>query len=225
MTEFVFRELGDRQLHFVGDFDGLYRNEQDPWQQSSSDGPLGRYNVHSRARLLTVLRRYGWQYQGWKGLEVGCGHGQVTALLADAFPQSLWRGIDISYTAVVKANEGYHHSRYSFACANILDAETLVGLLSSDVIIFSQMFWYVLHDIDRAVNNAYHLLNPKGLFIVSQAFLKEQRYGKEIADGFPGTVRLFIDRYADKLELVYACYDNSGKFVHNDGILVFQRKG
>ena len=43
-SEFIFRKDQNGKLHFVGDFDGLYRNNIDPWEQSvKTDGNYKRY--------------------------------------------------------------------------------------------------------------------------------------------------------------------------------------
>ena len=54
-NDFVFKEIGGK-LEYVGDFDSLYKNVDDPWYQScQTDEPIKHYYKFSRDRLITQL--------------------------------------------------------------------------------------------------------------------------------------------------------------------------
>ena len=55
--EFIFQEDRDGKLQFVGDFDGLYASDIDPWEQSANgDLNYKKYYDFSRARLARVIK-------------------------------------------------------------------------------------------------------------------------------------------------------------------------
>ena len=41
--EYVFKKNQEGQLEFVGDFDGYYKNDDDPWGQSATDISMAPY--------------------------------------------------------------------------------------------------------------------------------------------------------------------------------------
>lgn len=215
----IFRELGG-SLEFVGDFDGLYRSEADPWGQSGAHGPMASYYAASRNRLATALM--GHLRGNGERLEVGCGHGHVLAQLNNAVRGGRWHGLDVSPEAVERAQA--HHPAFEFHVGDIRKTDVRrLGTKRFDAVILSQVLWYVLDDIDQTVANCRHLLRRGGILVISQAFLRgPQRYGADIADGFHGTLRLFCDRFAD-LRLIEAQFDDSNTHQHHDGLLVFRR--
>ena len=42
-SDYIFKKNGNK-LEFVGDFDGLYKSEKDPWYQSNETS--GEYNLY-----------------------------------------------------------------------------------------------------------------------------------------------------------------------------------
>lgn len=212
MNQHVFAEAPDG-LKFVGEFDALYREQTDPWEQSATSGDMGRYYAASRRNVIEVVHRH----KPDSGLEVGCGFGWLTAMLQGAFGVQM-TGMDISPTAVVQA-QGRHPNGPRFVWGDIL-VDNEIGQFGA--VIWAQMLWYVLEEIDDAVRNTLRCLAPGGLFIVSQGFLREQRYGRYVANGFHGTARLFVERYSEALSLIEAKHDDSDRHVLMDGLLVFR---
>jgi SAM-dependent methyltransferase len=218
-NKYVFREQGGR-LRFVGDFDGLYRTETDPWGQSAKTGPMAPYYIASRRRLCGALRRHAGRVR--LGLEVGCGNGWVLKQLRNEVG-GVWDGLDVSPLAVTHA--GVKNPSSTIYCQDIACYMPMPPNMLGryDVVILSQLLWYVLTRIDVAVMNATRVTKVGGLVVVSQAFLRgRQRYGLKIADGWRGTVALFLKRYP-MLELVEAQYDASELRTHHDGLLVFRK--
>lgn len=216
----VFREAPEGRLEFVGDFDGLYAQDLDPWGQSgTAGGDMARYYRNARHRLCQAVQRH--VFSRGERLEVGCGLGHVLPMLADADPDGEWAGLDISQEAISRAR--WLHPEHLFLIGDIAgDLPARVGFSRYEAVILNQVLWYILERMDRAVVNCRRILKPGGVLIVSQAFLKgRQRYGAEIADGFHGALRLFLERYPD-LRLIEASYDDSDEFCHNDGLLVFR---
>jgi SAM-dependent methyltransferase len=217
MSEFVFAEK-DGALQFVGDFDALYRSERDPWFQGDDRGPMAAYYLASRRRIVRALFETRATPSG-RGLEIGCGHGHAIRHLRCHSPVHRWTGIDISKVAIEQARELCRGVEFGVCDIRIEPPH----FEPFDVVVMNQILWYVLTKIDATVHNAGRKLNTGGLFVVSQAFLTgEQRFGRDIADGFVGTLRLFLDRYK-WLSLLFADYEDTSAHQHNDGVLVFRK--
>ena len=76
--EYVFRTEEDGTLEFVGDFEGFYQNENDPWGQEGADERLRDYYAFSRSNLLTAIRNLTYSHDNNINiLEIGCGLGGV----------------------------------------------------------------------------------------------------------------------------------------------------
>ncbi len=219
MNDFVFREH-DGGLALVGDFDGLYQAESDPWQQGARCGAMAAYYAYSRCRVGHALRLLlPVTFEAGRCIEVGCGHGHALAYFAGICGGD-WLGFDISPTAIAGARERFPAHRFE-----VIDIRRLYGAnrVGADVVLLNQMLWYVLEDIDAVIANCIAMVKPGGLVAVSQAFLTgAQRYGAGIANGFDGALAMMLR--CTGLQLVHAEYDDTGRFAHNDGLMVFRRK-
>lgn len=225
---FVFCE-DPTGLKLVGDFEGLYKSTPDPWNQSGEvDDQMARYYEHSRAQLRGAINRY-FGNNAIDGLEIGCGHGHVVDLLRKYNTRCSWSGLDISPTAIKEATEKYPDYPFYVEDITIEGFRNVSLTLPYDVVVVGQLLWYILHKMDAVVTNCHGLLERGGLLIFSQAFLAVQRYQVPYnvynldTDGFVGLVRLFVTRYPHLFTLVEARYDDSGKYIHNDGLLVFRK--
>lgn len=188
-NEFVFKE-SNGALVYVGDFEGLYQNETDPWGQSATaDTPMDHYYKHSRQTLATLIQGIAPAGE-FKVLEVGCGHGHSTQDLATRLPRAQITGMDISHTAVEGAQKLF--PTMAFVQGDIRAAQTQ-HLKAFDLVVLHQMLWYVLDDIEAVVANTHHLLrdHDAAACIITQAFPREQRFGKAVMDGFEGAVKCF----------------------------------
>jgi SAM-dependent methyltransferase len=215
----VFRPKLDGTLELVGDFEGLYQAEPDPWQQSGDPGQHSDYYLFSRGRLFKAVQDHASGWGRKKILEVGCGHGHVTALL-NMIGQCT--GLDVSPTAIARAKVMY--SNCDFLVGDITDPYPPRLPNTHHAIVLGQVFWYILHEFDRVMQNCYDLLSLGGVLIISQAFLKgEQRYGQELANGFDGALRLLLE-YDRLFQLVEARYDDSDRYTHHDGLLVLRKR-
>jgi len=90
-------------------------------------------------------------------------------------------------------------------------------------VIISQILWYILEKISQTFIDIDGLLKKNGYLVFVNTFLKEQKYGREIVDGFDGLARYVLTNYFGKYEIVKAEVDYSGKFLHDDGILVLMK--
>ena len=219
--EFIFQENQEGQLQFIGDFDGLYASDSDPWGQSAnsgSDSDYSKYYNFSRTRI-------GEEIKSIKNkntlLEIGCGTGYVLNFLADSLSGSSLSGVDISPVAIQQARKRF--PEHNFAVGDIQSSGFMVEQ-KYDIVIFNQILWYILKNLKTAVFNAHKLLRPGGHFLISTAFLKEkQRYGAEIINGFSGCQEFMEIHHKPLFSLINSSLDQSSHLKFNDGILVYKR--
>jgi SAM-dependent methyltransferase len=220
-SEYVFRKGQHGELDLVGDFEGLYRSQVDPWGQSAnSNDAMSKYYTYSRTQLLSTIQRRTNSVnreQFMRGLEIGCGHGYVVDVLMH-FTHLEWIGMDISPSAVLRAMLLF--PKYKFYVGDI--TEPNFTSFETDVIVLGQILWYILHGMSAVMDNCYRMLVPGGLLIISQAFLTEpQRYGRDLANGFDGALKLLIG--FDKFKLIEARYEDGLGLHHHDGIFILRR--
>jgi SAM-dependent methyltransferase len=218
LNEFVYKEGGDGNLEFVGEFEGLYKASPDPWSQSAATGKMAEYYKFSRQQLAISISANvrGFKKEELRGLEIGCGLGHVVDLLS-SFTRVEFEGMDVSATAIARAVLQYRNKFY------VGDITTPVSLPKTyDVIVLGQMLWYILHAMPTVMDNCIRALAPGGLLVVSQAFLTSpQRYGRDIADGFSGALKLFTG--FTQFHLIEARYEDTLGLIHNDGLLVLRK--
>ena len=85
--DFIFRENDKGALEFVGDFNGLYSANDDPWSQSGRKLEWSPYYNFSRARITNELKKYSGNRNV---LEVGCGLGFVVKFPAFLISEGLF---------------------------------------------------------------------------------------------------------------------------------------
>lgn len=215
-SDYIFKGDGLGNLEFVANFDGLYRDVADPWEQSAVEGAFVDYYVASRSRLLWSLRNHMKGVDDFSGLEVGCGLGYVTEILGAG-----WEGMDVSPVAIARARELFPN--ITFHIGDITAKDALVGYNAQySVVVLGQVWWYILHALQDAVDNCARLLRPGGLLVVSQAFLREQRYGTDVVHGFNGALDWFLDREVE-WQIVEAYYEDKRPGPHQDGLIILRK--
>jgi SAM-dependent methyltransferase len=197
---------------FVADFDSLYRDIEDPWEQTSV------FDSSDSRRLLSInycerLFLEGEHRRSAKVLEIGCGFGHLTEYLRVAGFNST--GVDISSVAIEKAIE--KHPEASFFVRNISEVR-LLEEIDPDVIILSEVTWYVLDSLDGflsrltqfAANRSrptyvIHLLNtyPPGV----------QKYGRDFFTDENGILNYFN---LDYIEAGYVTNSPTNELVCKD---------
>lgn len=168
--DYVFKDGG-----FIGAFEEMYQNVDDPWHHG--DATAIPYDM-----VLYLLRRYNVCEKGGKILDIGCGKGAFTARLSSHLPNATIKAIDISPTAIGKAQQQYGSSKMEF---QVMDIQNEYKNVSDrfDLIVISDVMWYILPRFQEVVTYlTEHVLNKKGYFLVNQTLYKseQQKYGKEI---------------------------------------------
>ncbi len=220
--DYVFKEEKGK-MHFVGDFEAFYKNESDPWGQEGTDSRLNEYYAFSRSNLLNIISSLvNSEEKSIDILEVGCGLGYVLSKLDVGLPANIKvAGMDISPTAIEKAKSLFPLLEFIVGdiCSEHLKVENKYY-----IVIMSQILWYILEKLPQVFTNIDSLLKNDGFLIFVNAFLKEQKYGTEIIDGFDGLLRYVCLNYFGKYKIIKAEVDYSGKFLHDDGILVLMKR-
>ncbi len=207
---YVFNDVNGK-LEFVGKFEEFYQDIDDPWGQSAT-GEMGEYYHSSRTTLLNILQRFG---SNAKVAEVGCGLGYVTNAISEYVENTHVVGFDISPTALLKAKKMF--SSLEFRQADITSENHFSA--EFDVVVINQILWYVLEGIDGLVFSVKQMLKDGGYFIISNAYAREQRYGVDVINKFPGALSFFSN--LDCFSLVEVQYYDRG-FEHADGHIVLQ---
>lgn len=218
--DFVFHKTEDGKLEFVGDFEGFYKNDDDPWGQSGGDVKWSALYSDARRRLgKTISKLCIGKLIPSSVLEIGCGLGHsLKNIKKESYGFFQWYGADISQTAVDKAKVFYPDLNFfQYDVTDIPKTED-----KYDIVIFNQMLWYVLHKIDDAYTNGYSLLKKNGYLITDMAFLSDQKYGKDIVNGFDGLLKYFCNEQNTKFRIISAEINYKDK-TYNDGMIVLQR--
>lgn len=219
MTDHVFRRDENGVLQFVGDFEAVYRDNPDPWDQGAETGELASYYQRSRARLAFLLS-FLHPHEG-EFLEVGCGHGHATRYLATQLPGK-WSGMDTSREALKGARLRYG-PEVKFWRGNIL-AHQMFMSSKYDAVILGEMFFHILHEIDAAVQHARDLVRPGGLLLLSHGcpWPELQPYGREEALGVDGVMKAWLDAVTrvGGLSLVLVSVDHLLPRFHHDHLVI-----
>jgi len=214
--DYIFKKNNDK-LELVGDFEGFYKNNEDPWDQISVTSDMSEYYKFSRTRLIKCINSLP---KSGIIVEVGSGLGIVTDMINKNTNNFKVIGIDISETAVKKAKSKYND--IDFYVADITSNNFKFDQ-NIDVLILNQMLWYVLHDFDQVMQNVYNTITKNGYLIITMAFLEEQNYGKEIINGFYGLIDYCKHNLSNKFEIFYSDVDESNIYDYQDGIVCLKK--
>jgi SAM-dependent methyltransferase len=170
-----YRDYVIRDGRFIGAFEDMYRRIDDPWNIGDASGI--QYDL-----VLYLIRRYGICREGGKVLDIGCGKGAFTARLRDILPAADILAVDISPTAVRRAEEAHTLPGVTFSVLDILkDYRSLPR--GYDLAVLSQMVWYILPGLPEVLRHVLgSVLKADGYLLVNQTFYRPgvQSYGKEV---------------------------------------------
>lgn len=127
---------------------------------------LNPQNPDDQATLAIHMQRYEFAsglLSGSRVLDMACGCGYGTALLAEQNPDKTVIGVDIDPDAIAYAQQHYRLSNLSYVCAN---AETFAGEQRFDTIVSLETIEH-LPSPARLVENYSRLLASGGQVIAS----------------------------------------------------------
>ncbi len=222
--DFVFKTEEDGKLSFVGDFEGFYKSDNDPWGQKGDDDRLREYYAFSRSKILNAIESLtNSEMKSVDILEVGCGQGYVLSKLHMELSGDVnVTGMDISPTAIKKARTLF--PSLEFIIGDICSEYLKVGR-KYDIVLMVEVLWYILEKLPHVFTNIDSLLKNGGFLVFSNGFPREQKYGREIIDGFDGLVRYVCSKHFGKYRIIKAEVDYSGKYLFDDGTLVLMKNG
>jgi len=118
----------------VGEFDQMYRDHDDPWDQSTRE-----QSALEKLIALELIRRNCYK----RVIEFGSGLGYFTAELATVCSQVL--GVDVSKTAITRARQ--RHPYLTFEKADLLDFD-VIRRFHPDCLLMAEITWYVLPKLE-----------------------------------------------------------------------------
>mgnify|MGYP001369433420 CR=1 FL=1 len=160
---------------FVGKFDEMYQKFSDPWNLLKKNKLVGGSNLNYK-----IIYNYCNQLKQKKKLttlEIGCGFPQISnQLLKDGFKVY---GTDISETVIRKSKKKYPKLKNILFVSNFLNF-SLYEKLNPDIIILSDITWYILPELKHFIK-WYKGLKKEVYLIHSLAVYgkNKQKYGKE----------------------------------------------
>jgi len=158
---------------FVGKFEEMYQKFSDPWNLLKNNKL--DYNLNYK-----IINNYCNQLKQKKKLitlEIGCGFPQISnQLLKNGFKVY---GTDISETVIRKSKKKYPKLKNNLFVSNFLNF-TLYEKLNPDIIILSDITWYILPELKKFIK-WYKNLKKETYLIHSLAVYgkNKQKYGKE----------------------------------------------
>lgn len=128
-----YQDLVIKNGTFIGDWDRLYSEFENPWQQADDSV----FNSKSRRKVLEYIEFYNIH----SIVEIGCGLGFTTEFLFANSKELNILGVDISKLAIEKAAINFPH--LAFQEADILEA---INFKNYQAFFMSEISWYLLED-------------------------------------------------------------------------------
>lgn len=182
---------------FVGEFEEMYQDFGDPWEQSSREA--GR---SEKTLAIYLCRKYGFR----SVLELGCGLGHFSNEIQKAGLSVT--GVDVSQTAIRKATAAY--PKCSFLCGDILDFQ-IYEENHPDCIILSEITWYVLDKLDDFLSYykkaSWNKVKPYLLHLLTLYPEGVQQYGKQYFSDLKGILTYFSLDYEEYGQITYKDLD------------------
>ncbi len=162
MSKKSYHDYVIKDGEFVGEFESMYKDCEDPWTQSSQP------NKYSRTAGILHLGNFNIK----SVLECGCGLGYYADWIYKE-TGIISKSVDISETSILKAKELFPH--LDFSVSDI--TKELTKYKELECIMFSEILWYIL----PSLNSLFDVMKSdfKGKFLlVNQVFYKgTQKYG------------------------------------------------
>jgi 2-polyprenyl-3-methyl-5-hydroxy-6-metoxy-1,4-benzoquinol methylase len=175
----------------IGDFEGLYRSFKDPFTQSKKE----KFETSKAAIINYCNLLQEKQKKKLITLEIGCGFGQLTEKLAKLGFKAF--GTDISETAIKKAKARSQKNQKNFFTSKFSNY-SLYTKINPDIIILSEITWYVLPElksfikfIKKKFKNKY-LIHSLAIYYPGQ-----QKYGKEYFTNNNEILKFFNLKYIE----------------------------
>jgi SAM-dependent methyltransferase len=169
-----YQDLVIRNGELIGDWENLYKDFPDAWEQSSEE------QINSASRLMTrfYCQKLQTEFNSNSTLEVGCGLAWTTEFLHQNGFKS--RGTDISQECISLVQK--RNSELDVHAAKFNDKKHIIDFNPS-IIIMNQITWYVLDEIHEFIELIKKLPKAdKPTFLIHSLAMYpkgEQTYGLE----------------------------------------------
>ena len=160
----------------VGKFEEMYQNIEDPWnlvEKHEKEINIDYYKILNYVLKIKNLTNNS----NLKTLEIGCGYPQLTNILLnygfDAY------GFDASKTVISKSKKIYKKLKKRIFVDNFNNFNTLKEH-NADILIMSDITWYILEDLDDFLE--YIKKNLKNKYLIHSLAVygkNKQKYGKD----------------------------------------------
>jgi len=175
----------------VGDFEGLYRNFKDPFAQSRKE----KFETSKAAIINYCNLLQEKQKKKLITLEIGCGFGQLTQKLEKMGFNAF--GTDISETAIKKAHAKSQKNKKRFFTSNFLNY-SLYTKINPDIIIMSEISWYVLSELKSFLRFIKKKFKNKYLIHTLAIYYPgHQKYGREYFTNNSEILKFFNLKYIE----------------------------
>jgi cyclopropane fatty-acyl-phospholipid synthase-like methyltransferase len=190
----------DRQTGtFRGEFEEMYQDIEDPWGCE-----IGQSSLNNKIFMEVV---FDGDPHFDKILDIGCGLGGLLNAVKVRNGEGYVLGIDVSQTAIRKAKERYPD--LNFNCHDILQGE--LPEEGYDLIILSEVLWYVLKDLPLFFARVSGMMSSAGLLAIHQYFPDDQNFGREQIDGLPGFLTLLEEKVGFIRKHMVTSYCSDGR--------------
>lgn len=159
-----YHDLVIKDGKFIGEFEELYRQFNDPWMQSEQPNPYSR-----EAGIRHMI-----EFNIKSVVECGSGLGYYSSHIYQS-TGIIPKGIELSNTAVEKAQKKF--PQLDFEKYDL--TQGMKKFNEYEAVLFSEIMWYILNDLDAILADLKLHFSGK-YFIVNQVFYKgTQQYGNE----------------------------------------------
>ena len=157
---------------FVGDFELMYQEHEDPWEQSTSES-------HTLEKKIGINLINEHRFRNIA--ELGCGFGHYLRDIADQCPSAeRLIGTDISKTAIEKATNRSKDYKIDFIEASASQVDWIKSF-NPNIILMTEITWYILDTLEETMKNIRRASSPNTfLFHTLMTYAPgEQRYGRQ----------------------------------------------
>ena len=168
-----YQDLVIKDGKFVGKFEEMYQKFSDPWNLLKNNKLNGSLNYKIIYDYCDKLK----QKKKLTTLEIGCGFPQISnQLLKNGFKVY---GTDISETVIRKSKKKYPKLKNNLFVSNFLNF-SLYEKLDPDIIILSDITWYILPELKQFIK--WYRGLKKEVYLIHYLCVygkNKQKYGKE----------------------------------------------
>ena len=168
-----YQDLVIKDGKFIGKFEEMYQKISDPWdllKKNKSDGNLNYKIIYNYCNQLKQKKKL-------TTLEIGCGFPQISyELHKNGFKVY---GTDISETVIRKSKKKYPKLNKNLFVSNFLNF-SFYEKLNPDIIILSDITWYILPELKQFVK--WYKSLKKEVYLIHSLTVygkNKQKYGKE----------------------------------------------